>query len=257
MKQKVFTSFILLAFLLLPRPAFAQEKTINNIAFQVTQIDRSFSDAKRSDYIGIRYQLTNGDEQKKFLLDTGISYRLIDEFGNQYRKISPPPGKEGEAAVLPKGFPSLYPGETYGEEVFFEPPIPKANHLKFQIIADSLGVRGPIELAVVLDPDIPNSVKIADPQDGTVLQQGQVAHLNINLTGRKPPKRLVVMALNTVFEDNSPSLENVYDINVPIDLPVGTYNVNVIAYWQNGPDIQTGSDLITLYVKDSMPMDVF
>jgi hypothetical protein len=234
-----------------------------------TKIENPLPSADQPLYIAINYEITNITTTKKLNLEGNRDLRLVDEFGNEYRQINRPE-KFNEPVIKPsKSFPSLYPGENYAETVFFEPPITAAKGLKLIVNAKSLRMDKPAELFIdVSDRSLlrtsgkesihPPSVdlRIVDPQNGTILNQGDVIHVRVMASGDKPPKKIVVVALNTYFEDKSPAFENVYDLNVPLDQEPGNYVINVIADWAGSrPDNNiTLSDTLSIDIHEAIPL---
>jgi hypothetical protein len=88
------------------------------------------------------------------------------------------------------------------------------------------------------------------------LNQGDVIHIRVVSSGEKPPRKIIVVALNTYFEDKSPAFENVYDLNVPLDQAPGNYVVNIIAEWAGPrPDKNiTLSDTLSFDIHEAIPL---
>jgi hypothetical protein len=219
-------------------------------------------------HIAITYEITNSSTTRKPTLDQNRKTRLIDEFGNEYRQIKLPNINQF-ITRMPKNFPSLYPGDTYTTTVFFETPIPAAKKLKFICSAVDLGLTKPIDLFIditdrstvtpiqIKDNDQPAlGIRIVDPPSGTILNQGDVVHIRIMAKGDKPPKKIIVITLNTYFEDKAPGLENVYDLNVPLNQTPGNYLVNVIAEWPGttAENNITLSDTLSFDVRETVPL---
>ena len=184
-----------------------------------------------------------------------------------------------------KNFPSLYPGEQYGETLFFEAPIAKARTLKLLIASQSLKLSRPVELVFERDqipeqgpgpepvsaretsaqtiqpassfpePVLsgPFEIKIVSPDPGVVWDQGQSARVEVTVSGRQLPKNIILIALNNTYNDPSPKTNNVYDINVPLDQTPGEYLINLIAQW---PDGSTSSAVLKFFVKDATPLGI-
>jgi hypothetical protein len=220
-------------------------------------------------YIAITYEIANTSTTKKLTLDHDRKSRLIDEFGNEYREIKAPDGYNRPAAHIAKNFPSLYPGEKQTVAIFFEAPIPAAKKLKFTTAANDLGLARPVELFIDIadrralmpikikgDDQPALGIRIVDPPSGTILKQGDVVHIRVITIGDKPPQKIIVITLNTYYEDKSPAFENVYDLNVPLDQAPGNYLVNVIAEWSGTtPDNTTTlSDTLSFDVREAVPL---
>jgi hypothetical protein len=234
-----------------------------------TKIENTFPSTDQPSYIAVSYEITNTITTKKLNLEGNRELLLIDEFGNEYRQINRPEKFNGPVIKPPKSFPSLYPGERYTETVFFEPPIAAAKGLKLIVNAKSLRMDKPAELFIDISDRaslrtsgnksiIPSSVdlRIVDPQNGTILNQGDVIHIRVMASGDKPPKKIIVVALNTYFEDKSPAFENVYDLNVPLEQEPGNYVINVIANWAGSRSDNniTLSDTLSIDIKETVPL---
>jgi hypothetical protein len=110
-------------------------------------------DNKKLEYIAITYTLTNNNENRKLDLSEGFNFFLQDEFGNTYRRIKKPAGYSAPVILVAKNFPSLYPGESYGETLFFEAPLAKASRVTLLIDANAVGIKDKISLAVNGHPE--------------------------------------------------------------------------------------------------------
>ena len=239
------------------RPVLAQQVDVDNIRFEVTSAQRSPEGDKKPSYLIVKYQLTNNDDKKKLSVDKDLPCQIVDEFGNEYRRLTDvPAGERPNGRILPNSFPSIYPGETYGETLFFEKPVSRANEMRFIIDASPLGIRTKVQIPLKLNPDIVNGVEIRNPLEGSILDQGEVVHLDIRITGGIVPKRVIVMAFGQTYSDDNPALENVYDINIPPDQPLGPEIINVIAQWRPEHDSLTRSSYINVTIKDALPLDV-
>ncbi|MBF0121792.1 MAG: hypothetical protein HQL21_00105 [Candidatus Omnitrophica bacterium] len=257
MIQKVFFAASLLSFLVLIHPVLAQQVDVDNIRFEVTNVQRSVEGDKKQPYLVVQYQFTNNDEKKKLSVNQALPCKIVDEFSNEYRQLTEPPSGEAQGGrILPNSFPSIYPGETYGETLFFEKPVARANQLRFIIDASPLGIRTTVQIPLKLNPDIVNGVEIRSPLDGSILDQGEVVHLDVRITGGVTPKRVIVLAFGQTYSDDNPSLENVYDINIPPDQTLGPEIINVIAQWRPEHDSLTRSSYINVTVTDALPLDV-
>lgn len=276
------------AFLLTAAPAFADTSTdIDGITFGIKNVSFGEWAAPRYhmvndlvdhagqpetttlSYIAISYAITNGTGSKKIDLDGKTLYALFDEFGNRYRPMRKPGDFKSSVLTVSKNFPSLYPGEQYGETLFFEAPIAKAKELKLSIEFETFHPSRPIELTFSRDAKDPSpaerprqeqpvktglsEISIAAPQPGIVWDQGQSARVEVHVSGAQIPKKIIMIALDNTFPDPSPTNDNTYDLNVPFDQPPGEYILNVIAQW---PDGSTSSSTLKFYVKDATPLGI-
>ncbi|MBF0594154.1 MAG: hypothetical protein HQL22_04235 [Candidatus Omnitrophica bacterium] len=293
--------FLIFALLLSTSPVFAQETVIDGIAFSVKKIsygqwskprqhlindmiDHIDQNGEALSYIAIAYVLVNYTNSRKLDLDGKFQYQLADEFGNRYRLMRKPDDYKSPVLTVSKNFPSLYPGEQYGETLFFEAPISSAKNLKLGIISDDLKLSKPVELKIPLgtpiqqvsttsvtkDPDqltkpinmakpftiggVPSRIKIVSPGNGVVWDQGQSARIVVSYMDHRIPKKVIVIAFDNTFQDYAPVAENIYDINVPSDCAPGVYTLNLIAESTNG---EISSALLTFYVKDATPLAIF
>ena len=245
------------------------EATKNGLKQANTKAENESNKTNTPTYIAITYEITNTSATKKLTLDTKRKSQLIDEFGNEYLPSKLPKSFSQSDALVPRNFPSLYPGEKYMETAYFEAPIAAAKKLKFSLIANDLGLAKPVDLFIniadrstlmpirVKENDQPTlGIRIIDPPSGTILNQGDVVHIRIMAEGDKPPQKIIVITLNTYFEDKSPSFENIYDLNVPLDQAPGNYLVNVIAEWPGttADNNTTLSDTLSFDVRESVPL---
>lgn len=246
----------LLLFFLAP-PLWAQQVEVEKVSFEITDLRRVPEGDRKPGYLALVYQLTNHDDKKKLSLEGDLTFRVVDEFGNEYRQLPHiPDGEPQDKKVLPSGFPSIYPGETYGETLFFEKPVAKANNLVFFINAEALGIASVVRIPLDLNPGMDREIEIVNPLEGAVLEQGQVARLNVRITGGIAPKRIIVLGFQQTYADENPALENVYDINIPTDYPVGPEIINIIAQWRPEHDSLMRSSYVNVTVKDALPLDV-
>ena len=287
-------SLVLLAFSLSAAMAFADKpEVIDGISFSIDKVsfgqwskprhhlvndmvNHIDQDGERLQFIAITYTLTNTNEAKKIDLDGKSTYRLIDDHGNRYRVIKRPSDFKDPVLIVSKNFPSLYPGEKFGETLFFEAPVSAAKALKLGINWENLRLSKPAELTIPLnkndaptavikqlEPNDPNEpqgasaiaqdIQIISPKPGAVWDQGQSTSIQVASLGEGIPRKIIVIALDNTFQDLKPKKNNVYDINVPFDQPPGAYTINIIAEWSNG---EISSTVLTFYVKDAAPLGV-
>ena len=287
MMQKILFILILLLAVCSPAVVHADKPShrdssivVKNISIVGTTVGTSLSTNSKAESahsvpaepatIAITYEITNASTTRKFTLEQNRKLRLTDEFGNVYRQAKAPKG----VVTLPipdkdVDLISLYPNEKYTATVFFEAPIPVAKKLKLSCAASDLGLTKPVDLFI----DITNrsalmpigmkdnhhptlAVRIVDPPGGTILNQGDVVHVRIMAEGDKPPHKIIVIALNTYYEDKTPAFENVYDLNIPIEQPAGNYLINVIAEWPGttADNNITLSDTLSFDVQESVPL---
>ena len=205
--------------------------------------------------------VTNKTETRKYSRDGVMRYRLMDEFGNEYRFLR----EEGarQARHEPSVPQSLYPGESDQKKLLFERPVPKSRELTLLIDAKGAGVDGDVRLSVAVpqeaprfDPDDEGGVSIVQPLEGIVLERGEGMTVKVRITQPVLPKKIVVLALDHTLEDVSPGNDNLYDINVPLEQAPGRYSLSVVADWDVGGDIETRSATLSFYVKDNIPLEI-
>ena len=310
MKTKLFiNTFILTAAVILlsfPRPIHAETRVeVDGLVFTVDKVSYGTwtkprhhmvndmvdhvneSDTTLS-YIAISYTLTNNNDSKKIDLDGKFSYKLFDNLENRYRPMRKPADYNSSVLIVSKNFPSLFPGETYGETLFFEAPISTAKSVKLTIDMEKTKLSQPVEIVFVpqtlleqrvpaepvIQPAVPRSkqsqittpktnsgesapsgpgIKITSPLPGICLKQGESSHMRVVSESGQLPKKLIIISLDNTFVDPAPTKDSVYDLNVPPDQAPGAYMVNIIAEWSNGDVSSTSLDF---FVKDAAPLAV-
>lgn len=302
---KIFVAAALTFFFLHTRFLFAEMRsTVDGVEFKIEKIsfgqwakprhhltddmiEKSSQGNEKLSYIAISYSLTNQNSQKKIDLDGKFSYALFDNFGNRYRAMRKPDDYKSTVLLVSKNFPSMYPGEVYGETLFFEAPISLARSVTLNIGAEGLRLNRPVELMIPLNangpidnvpvksladdkskvvpghsqaitsPQIasfsPDKIKIISPLPGVVLEQGQVARVQVSSVNGRLPKRVIVIALENIFQDNSPRSDNVYDLNIPANQIPGSYMINIIAEWPSG---EVTSAETPFYIKGDAPLNI-
>ncbi|MBF0485126.1 MAG: hypothetical protein HQL16_01300 [Candidatus Omnitrophica bacterium] len=232
-------------------------------------------------FIAISYRFINSNENRKLDLKENFRFSLSDEFGNQYRQLKKPDEYARPVLFVSKNFPSIYPGETYGETLFFEAPIDQASVLKLGVEASAIGNSQPVELKIFLKglrrldtkkkitkplplpeskslAEGPLGIKIAFPEQGHIFNPGDLIHLKVLVSGPNIPKRIIVDALEHTLEDNVPARENVYDIVIPSNQASGQISLSVIGQWPEEPtDLKVASDSILVNIRENSLLDAF
>jgi hypothetical protein len=129
---------------------FKKEVNVDGLVFFVNDASLVNSSSGMTS-IAVTLKVVNGDNTKKIDLSEGFSYRMADNFSNEYRMIGESSGFGKKAKILPDRFPSFYPGESYTETVFFEPPIESVKFLIFKINASSVGIKNEIKINIPAD----------------------------------------------------------------------------------------------------------
>jgi hypothetical protein len=266
---------------LLSIPALAVEKTsLGGCDFSIQRVEFGSSQAEPKEYLSVAYYFTNNNEDQKIDFSGNLKFTLTDEFGNKYRALGKPDDYSRPALFTPRNFPSIYPGERYGETLFFEPPLAKASLLNLKIEAPFIGPGGSVDLTVDLEglrrpketapagnkeagffspPPHGQSaaVKIAFPEPGHVYQQGDLIHLKTVVSGPDTPKRMILTAFEHTLEDNNPGKENFYDIVVPAEAPPGNFIINVIAQWPDDSFHEVSSDNVMVLIQRDSLLDIY
>jgi len=277
-----------LSFATAPEPVLSQH--IDDVEFTVIDVDRgtkqekryhmqtdwvqkeTSSDGAKIDYIAITYQVNNKNPHKKINMDSSFQFHLLDEFENQYRKIPKPDEYDEPVLFTDKHYPSIYPGETLKETIFFEAPIASSTRLTLLIKATPLGEGKIVKLILpvgqnttLLDQEMdalqktvpvipvvtqmqPRWVKIVYPTNGTWINRGEATQVHVEISGK--PDHVIVATLGTSYYDHSPQEKNVYDVRVPFGYYTGPLSINVIAQWD---DANADEPIV---VSDSIFMDV-
>jgi len=253
--------------------------TLNN-----EKTDHGIVDQGPLAYIAISYSIKNENNARKLDLGGKIDYKLVDDLGNKYHGLRKPEDFKNSTLKISKDFPAFYPGDVYAETLFFEAPVVAARKLKLVIAMPDARLGRPVEVPFDIDnriaslpepeqvvspvvppvsPQIVPSdpvpspvltgapVQILSPLPGTLWERGQVARLQVAVTGGVP-RQILVLALGNTFEDRAPAAVNVYDINVPLDQKTGKSLINVIAEW---PDGKVSSATVSIRLKEALLLD--
>jgi hypothetical protein len=95
--------------------------------------------------MGVTFDFINSLMTKRVDVTSDFTYSLVDNLGHAYKSMRPVRYSR-PLKVLPDRYPRVFPGETYQETVFFEPPADGLEYLVFTINAASVGI--PKEISV-------------------------------------------------------------------------------------------------------------
>lgn len=247
-------------------------------------------DNKKLEYIAITYTLTNKNENRKLDLGEGFEFFLQDEFGNTYRRIKKPTGYSEPIIQVAKNFPSLYPGESYGETLFFEAPLAKASRVTLIIDANAVGIKEKISLAVnshqqpslppnkvaSIQPDLTAQpaqivqqsssqepvvvspvqesrcpLTITSPENGATLDVTRPVRIQVSVEREQIPDHILITGPGFSASDPSPKNNNTYDFMIPAGQPAGIQVINVAAEWSDTSTRLPGcADNIFVYIDN-------
>lgn len=247
-------------------------------------------DNNKLEYIAITYTLTNKNENRKLDLGEGFEFFLQDEFGNTYRRIKKPAGYSEPVILVAKNFPSLYPGESYGETLFFEAPLAKASRLTLVIDANAVGIKEKISLAVNKhqQPSLPPNkvaasqppdltaqpiqtaqqsssrepvfspvqenrcpIIITSPENGATLDVTRPVRIQVSIEREQIPDHILITGPGFSASDPSPRNRNTYDFMIPPGQPAGIQVINVAAEWSDTSTRLPGcADNIFVYIDN-------
>jgi hypothetical protein len=139
---------------------FKKELNINGLVFIVNEafvwrrpagnVTVSSSPPASPASFGITFNLINALMTNRVDVDGNFSFSLVDDSGNKYKAMKPS-GYPLQLKVTPERFPRIYPGESYRETVFFEPPSDEMKYLLFTINATSVGIKKEISVKIPAD----------------------------------------------------------------------------------------------------------
>jgi hypothetical protein len=141
---------------------------VNDMVKHDSEADETLS------YIAVAYVMTNTNDTRKIDLDGKFDYKLFDDFGNRYRPMRKPEDYNAAVLTVSKNFPSLFPGEKYGETLFFEAPISTAKEIKLTINLERMQLSKPVELVFsteALPGDAPYPQEFVSFKDRTPIKQ--------------------------------------------------------------------------------------
>ena len=224
-------------------------------------------------FLALRYDFINENPQKKVDLSDPFEFTLTDEFGNVYRQLQKPFNYPETTQFLNSSFPSVYPGERYGETVFFEAPIQSSQMLYFHIGTRNIGdehhvvIKIPRSRVVSVDEsfyrrldvakkqaaDEKNQIgpiKIVRPKNGITVEPGETVHVEVEVPkNSRQPDNIFVMIPEYVLKDSE--LHYSYDLKVPATQTDKQLTVLVIGQWLLGEKEEILSDSIVLKIVDS------
>lgn len=256
MKKTILISifFLILSFTV-HRAALGNLVSSGGLEFSVANVSIITPDDGTSPYLTLDFQIYNATETRKIDLTEILKFSLTDEFNNKYSRIREFP----EDSSTKYSSQSIYPKKNFIKQLAFELPVARAVKAELQFDGSSLGIEEPVVVSFSL-PRSQNvmAVKITDPQTETVVEQGALIHLDVMVSGPRLPDSIVIDAFHWTYEDQAPSMENIYDLNVPSDFDVGPQNVNVIVKWKKNAndDVAISSDSVILNVKAPSPINV-
>lgn len=198
-------------------------------------------------YLSMDLKLVNTNPNKKVDLTQAPEVRLTDDFGNTYHLLS---SSSQDQKELPR---SLYPNDFHVFSMNFEQPLSSVKKLKLAVELSSAGLTAPAIVPVDLPQEtVEVAMEIISPRNGAIVEAGRLVHLVVESPSGKVPERIIVNGLDTTFEDADPAQHNVYDLNVPLDVPAGNLSITVIGQ-RRAPDNQllTASDTVVVTVSSA------
>ena len=245
----IFLSFVFC----MPSLSSADPVTINGLQFSAGN-PRVSKGENGLPQLSVDFRLLNTTDTRKLDLQKEFSFVLTDEFGNRYqiRHQSVQESYQSLSAV------SIYPKEAFARTLNFELPIEKAAKVALNIDGNPVGIAQPIVLDL---PPIPKEemhagIKITSPEKDAVFDREALVHLIVVPSSAVVPDKIIIDALDHTFEDASPRINNIYDLNIAKDFPTGMTTVSVIAQWTlpSGEKV-TASDTIALYIKERSSLE--
>lgn len=150
--------------------AFGEEFRKDGLVIKVKNVELSYLTVKEGEYIksypstlqeknskkvkmiAISYEFINDTGNKKIDLSQNFQLSLTDDSDNKYNSY---PALEdydiSRTSIKPEHFPSIYPGESYGETIFFEAPIGIAKYLLLNIDATNIGIKDKIIVTIPVE----------------------------------------------------------------------------------------------------------
>lgn len=112
------------------------QKILNQIIpYTLGDKENQVTDNKKVTMASISYEFKNGTKDVKMDFgDLSGNFSLTDNIGNKYYAYSKPKDFH-DPNTKPEHFPSIYPGESYADTIFFEPPVKGAQYLLLKIEA--------------------------------------------------------------------------------------------------------------------------
>lgn len=245
-----------------------QLKQISVFLTNTSGLDAGATDKSTPVFV-VRYKMVNNNRTRKVDLKEPLVFDLQDEFGNTYGQLPQPGEYSGPVAMHDPNFPSLYPGESVQETLFFEAPIAGSCNLFLAVNAVSAGMHDGFVLkiptkdiagveqivqsqniqAVDVKPiPVPvGPIKIISPVSGDVVQPGETVHIRVEVPKSSPRPDSVYMVVPAyVLEDQL--LEMQYDLKIP-ETSHGSMAVTVIGKWNKEDGEEVLSDSIVLKVE--------
>ena len=235
----------------------ADENTAGTVRQQET-------DDGRVEMIAVTYQLNNNSSNKKINFRDNFRFHLMDEFDNEYVELDKPLDYTRPVRFAPSRFPSIYPQEVFKETVFFEAPIKESRTLKLLVKRGKNDASPTVEIPVPVDKIMVYDnkrkqlaasqqypgLRIVIPSSETPVKPGELVHMHVLVHGVKGPDSVVVVALDTTFEDLNPGKNNVYDLNIPENQAPGPLSASVIGRWvgKDGQEDLVLSDSVVINV---------
>lgn len=234
--------------------------------------ESSFDDTFPSACLAIRYHILNENQTKKLSMEERVDFSLQDEYDNNYSLLTKPDDYPKLTKSYEAGFPSLYPGQSFEEVIFFEAPILESRFLFLTIKAKGLGlnddviVKIPTQGIVGFDqlmvskkedkhseerkpetetPKI-GPLKIVSPAPGAAFTPGEVVHIEVKIPeDSAAPNHLYVVVPTYILEDHQLAFQ--YDLRIPQDT-MGSLAVIVIGHWETPQGEEILSDSIVLNI---------
>ena len=250
----------------------------NGIAVHIRQAELATAkDENTPDALNVTIDFINTSSTQKIDLSTEVGYALVDEFGNQYRRLS---DETASTAPRNKHYPSLYPNEKFTQVIAFEPPVEKSQRLELIISAPMWGESGSVKLLLpfrsgekkqdtlppmekvepsqpVQPPEPPvttpirmpqqDDLKILYPSPGQKVKPGDSVFMRISLADDlPPPDEIRLYSPTSSFEDPGRAMR--YDVRIPADQAPGPFTIVVLAVWGKEEIERTVSNSFTVEV---------
>lgn len=260
--MKKFCLIILFILIRICNPTYssAATKDLYGIKFKVHNIQPALHSDNKPPSLTLDLIIYNATETRKIDITRNLNILLLDEFGNQYHCLTT---NNFDKINDANSIQSLYPQQSYISHLAFEMPIAQA--VKFILKLNS-NLSGREDGTIVEIPfnmpqnDNTISISIKSPDNGSTVETGTLVHLSVAIMSNRLPDGIIINAFDYTYEDSSPTMNNIYDLNIPTDKRIiGTQSISVIAKWKENPgnNIETASDSILLHVHDSSSVVAF
>jgi hypothetical protein len=250
-------------------PSVLNEYERDDFSFRVlrTEIVPSAGNPKDAEpapmVLAIDFALENNLPTRKVNLTDNLQFKLLDEFGNSYRRLSPRCIRQGRKIHPPKFPLSLYPNEKFKEFLCFEAPLAASQQLFLWVDASALGLTEPISIPLSREkilgdnwvpakrPPTEDDLKILFPKEGMTARPGQVVYLRIKFPkDALAPQSLYVVSPQYTFQDNQVTYR--YDLRIPKSTKSGPFLIIVLAKWGDLFEDFTVSKSVTLNIVSDL-----